>query len=308
MALLNKTKRRKVRARKAKGILPRQWRGVGFFLALIAMLAVSVCAVGYVVFFRSVFAQDIMPNLRNAIVFEEPNPPSPGHLEEEIESLPRKLPLVAIIIDDMGYHLGIGNELLEQEMELSYSFLPYAPYTRELAGKANSAGKAVLLHLPLEPKGQHWQPGPGTIYLSDSQAEMRQKFKNDFAEVPFAEGVNNHMGSLFTEDSTAMDLILREVKKQGLFFVDSITSAGSVGFSLSQALMITSGRRHVFLDNSLEETAICEQLAKLVESAEKRGQAIGIAHPHRETLQAISNCIDQYKERVAFVSIREVLQ
>jgi polysaccharide deacetylase 2 family uncharacterized protein YibQ len=304
----NSSGTRKKRAKRSKrGFLLVHWRRIVIAGALIALLSVSLCALGYVVFFRSVFAQEIMVNLREAIVFEEPDPPTvqPGRERARIEI--HRLPVVAIIIDDMGYQLTLGEEFLAQNIVLSFSFLPYAPFTRQLAELAHEQGKTVLLHLPLEPKGEHWYPGPGTIYLHDANNAKQQKFLADLAEVPYAEGVNTHMGSRFTESYDGMMVIMQQVAAKGLFFVDSFTTAASVGYKLAKEMQITSGRRQVFLDNNLEEMQICEQLSELVSAAEKQGQAIGIAHPHRETLDALRQCAPAYERRVTFVGINETL-
>ena len=95
-------------------------------------LVFSVCTLGYVIFFRTVFAQEILPSIKSAVVFEEPDPPEPVEqvvLKKSVKkpNLPAvaiSLPKVAIIIDDMGYHELLGKELLDMPIELTYSFLP----------------------------------------------------------------------------------------------------------------------------------------------------------------------------------------
>jgi hypothetical protein len=44
-------------------------------LFLLLILVFSVCTVGYVIFFRTVYAQQIPPSINSAIAFEEPAPP-----------------------------------------------------------------------------------------------------------------------------------------------------------------------------------------------------------------------------------------
>lgn len=311
------------------------------FALLLVVLAISVVAVGYVIFFRTVVAQEILPALRSAIVFEEPDPPISEEeetvvkaIEERPEEQPAEqtdesagrqiegpatepaeevvvdgkpdLPKVAIIIDDMGYNEPLGNDLLKLPFQLTYSFLPFAPYTRKLELAAHLAGKTVFLHLPLQPKGQEWNPGPGALYLQDPPKLQREKFAKCLAEVPHAVGVNNHMGSLFTEDKRAMSLLLKEINLKSLIFIDSVTSARSVGFKTAQQAVVKSAKRSVFLDNTLDEQTICKQLELLVSIAERGGSAIGIAHPHPETINALTTCGVKNRERVEYVSAVEV--
>ncbi|MCP4339746.1 MAG: divergent polysaccharide deacetylase family protein [Desulfobulbaceae bacterium] len=216
------------------------------------------------IFFRTVFAQKILPSIKSAIVFEEPDPPESLELGAEAKNvqepdLPKVallLPKVAIIIDDMGYHESIDKELLALPIELTYSFLPFAPHTKTLERQAYRSGKTVLLHLPLQPKGNEWDPGPGALTLEDLPEVQKIKLEKCLKEVPHAVGVNNHMGSLYTENQVAMTRLIQEIGDRTLFFIDSYTSSGSVGLPVAQGLDVKSARRHVFLDNVLDQKKI----------------------------------------------------
>ncbi len=290
------------------------------YTLLLLVLTFSLCAVGYVIFFRTVVAQEIPPALRGEIVFEEPDPPvhkdnlaekSEGAKGDEVhqEAVNKKagLPKVAIIIDDLGYDEVIGEELLKFPIELTYSFLPFAPYTRKLERLTHRRGKTVFLHLPLEPKNSKFNPGPGALYLQDSPEMLREKLAKCLQEVPHAIGVNNHMGSAFTEDRPAMTTIIDELKARSLMFVDSFTTSGTVGLRVARQASMKSIGRSVFLDNVLDEKKICDRLEQLVILSEKNGRAVGIGHPHRETVNAVLRCGEKYLTRVQYVGLGEVL-
>lgn len=289
------------------------------YTLLLLVLTFSICAVGYVIFFRTVIAQEIPPALRGDIVFEEPDPPAHKENlaeksdtdkgEEAQEPINKKagLPKVAIIIDDLGYDEVIGEELLKFPIELTYSFLPFAPYTRKLERLTHRAGKTVLLHLPLEPKNSRFNPGPGALYLQDSPEILREKLAKCLGEVPHAIGVNNHMGSAFTEDRPAMTNIIHELKERSLMFVDSFTTSGSVGLQAARQASVKSFGRSVFLDNVLDEEKICDRLEQLVILSEKNGMAVGIGHPHRATVNAVLRCGEQYLHRVHYVGMKDIL-
>ncbi|MBU1567081.1 MAG: divergent polysaccharide deacetylase family protein [Proteobacteria bacterium] len=290
------------------------------YILLLLLLTFSVCAVGYVIFFRTVVAQEIPPALGAAIIFEEPDPPvrkeelKVQQIEKKLEApeekaarLKAELPKVAIIFDDMGYSEAIGEQLLKFPLEVTYSFLPFAPHTRKLERLAHRAGKTVFLHLPLEPKDSAFNPGPGAIFLKDSPEAQREKIAQCLQEVPHAIGINNHMGSAFTEDRPAMTNIIQELKERSLMFVDSYTTPGTVGLQVARQTAVKSFRRSVFLDNVLDEEKICNKLEQLVIISEKHGRAIGIAHPHRETMSAITRCGEKYLARVQYVGVRDVL-
>ncbi len=278
------------------------------FFILLGLLLFSMGAAGYVIFFRTTIAHGAINTENNpAIAFEEPYtsiPELPSDIPPENDS---SLPMVAIIIDDMGYHKEIGAKLLDLPLNLTFSFLAAAPFTAELEESAFQAGRIILLHQPMEPKSKEWDPGPGAFLLGQSKEEQKTLFQQNLAGVPHAVGVNNHMGSLYTENREAMDNLMVLVRSQKLFFVDSFTTASSQGLAAAQAAGIPTARRHIFLDNVHSQDKVCNQLQELVKRAEKDGWAIGIGHPNEATLAALTNCQENLLKRVRLVSAQELL-
>ncbi len=255
---------------------------------------------------------------RPGIVFEEPDLPQPAEVRSALpdkdhscESLPppgQDLPQIAIIIDDMGYHRQIGDQLLDLDLDLTFSFLPGAPCTREQEERAYLLGRDILVHLPMEAKDPQWNPGPGKLLLSFSPRQMQQTVREDLAAVPHAIGANNHMGSRFTEDRRAMRIVLSELKKHRFFFIDSYTTAASSGMEEAAALGMKTGRRHVFLDNVHSRDRICQQLEQLIALAEKQGWAIGIGHPNQATLEALTRCRKRLLRQVRVVGVHNLVR
>jgi uncharacterized protein len=273
-----------------------------------------------------VVAGELPPTSGAAVVFEEPDPPSvPGNglpidemAEGQLRMIPEaaekgvmtraELPKVAIIIDDMGYDEVMGMEFLNLPFAMTYSFLPFAPFTGKLEKFAFVSGKQVFLHLPLEPIGQGSNPGPGALYVSDSPAVQEMKFAAALAAVPHAIGLNNHMGSRFTADGQSMAFLLGLVAGKNMVFIDSLTTSASVGLEIARTWKVKSARRHIFLDNVLNAEEICNELEHLVKIAEAKGRGIAIAHPHPETFSALDLCMPTYEDRVHYVTIMEYFQ
>ncbi len=59
----------------------------------------------------------------------------------------------------MGHHLELGNQLLDLDLNLTFAFLPDAPFTAQQAAAAFAKGREILLHLPMEPGSTAWNPG-----------------------------------------------------------------------------------------------------------------------------------------------------
>lgn len=303
-------KKRKPAARRKKKNSSRTFfsmRIFSFFI-LLGLLLFSMGAAGYVIFFRTTIAYGASNTERiSAIAFEEPYtaiPELPSDIPPDNDS---NLPMVAIIIDDMGYHRDIGGRLLALPMNLTFSFLAAAPFTGELEETAFQTGRVILLHQPMEPKSKEWDPGPGAFLLGQTKEEQKILFQQNLAGVPHAVGINNHMGSLYTENREAMDNLMRLVRDQKLFFVDSFTTPSSQGLAAAQAAGVPTARRHIFLDNVHSQDKVCNQLQELVKRAEKDGWAIGIGHPNEATLAALTNCKVNLLKRVRLVSAQELL-
>lgn len=257
------------------------------------------------------------PGGKDAFVFEEPavlapdeSGPEPGTEDDGCSPAPdgRELPRVAIIIDDMGYHQGLGSALLALEMNLTYSFLPHAPFTRDQGEQARQQGREILVHMPMEALDPAWDPGPGALYLADPLAEVAQKVAQNLALVPHAVGINNHMGSRYTGDHAAMRQFFKLLSGQDLLFIDSGTSSSSVAMETARAMGFKASRRHVFLDNVKTQEDVCRQLKQLVKEANERGWAIGIGHPNEATLIALTRCRDMLSRQVRLVGVSELVR
>jgi hypothetical protein len=196
--------------------------------------------------------------------------------------------LLAVVIDDLGEDLSFAESLAELPFPVSIAVWPQATHTRGIAATAREKGLDLLLHQPMEPRG--WpkvRPGPGALMLSMNATEARRVLNENLDGLPGVVGLNNHMGSRYTSDRAAMDLVATTCAERGLIFLDSRTVGGSKGKEAAVAAGLAPLERDVFLDNVPQTPAILHQLRKAERLALKRGQAVAIGHPHPETLEAL---------------------
>ncbi len=217
---------------------------------------------------------------------------------------------VAIVIDDFGQDLEVARRFLDIPLPLTFSVLPYQKHSHEVAALAHSHGREVILHLPMQPQGYPIKnPGKGALLTSMSSEAVRKSLQGALDVSPHFKGINNHMGSRFTEDRAAMGVFLTEVKEKGLYFLDSSTSPRSVGHSMAQELRILSGRRDVFLDHTPTEEFVRSQIEELIRKAKIEGSAIAIGHPYEVTLRVLSQKSRRFEEEaVAVVPSGELVQ
>lgn len=204
--------------------------------------------------------------------------------------LPHRLsrPKIGIIIDDLGYDSSLANAFMALDMPLTLSLLPCTPNSRAIARKARHVGREAMLHLPMEPVNYpSVNPGDGVLLLSMDKETILEVLDDDLKQTPFVAGVNNHMGSRFTENEEKMAIVIEELKKRDLYFVDSRTNSGSVALKTAQKMALKAAKRDIFLDNDLSENALKIQMERLLSVARHKGRAIGIGHPHQETLNLL---------------------
>lgn len=185
--------------------------------------------------------------------------------------------MLALIVDDAGYSLEELQAFLDLPMPLTVAVLPNLPHSTEAARRVLAAGKDLILHCPMEPGGGE-NPGPGAIFSGQSPEKIRQLLDADFASVPGALGMNNHMGSRATADDAVMTEVLGYLKSRGLLFLDSRTTADTAGPRIAWALGMPILQRDVFIDDDTDEAAITDSFDKGIAEARTRGTAVAIGH------------------------------
>jgi polysaccharide deacetylase 2 family uncharacterized protein YibQ len=203
---------------------------------------------------------------------------------------------IAIIIDDMGLSMKAASRLSQINRDLSFSVLPHAERSEEVASYLHSRGCDVLVHIPMEGAAGK-NPGIGAIMSDMNEDKMLLILKNNLNSVPYAVGASNHMGSRITQDRDKMTVIIDELKRRGLFYIDSMTSPDSVCMDVARDAGERFARRDVFLDNELNALYITGQLDRLKKVALKNGYAIGICHPHEETIAVLEKEIPKLRSQ-----------
>ena len=246
------------------------------------------------------------------IIESEPlaNATNGANATRTIPKTAQKKGYLTIIIDDMGESLLFARNLAHLDFPVTFSVLPYSTRTRKICSLAKTSRIELMLHLPMEPDGypERANPGPGALFVHMNPARLKTIFLQDLQQVPGAVGINNHMGSRFTRNKKSMALIFNEIKKRGLFFVDSLTTPGSVGKILARKNNVSYLQRQIFLDNIPKEKSILFQLQKAESIALKKGTAIAIGHPYRQTLKALQKWQRIRNKSVRIVQVRSLIK
>lgn len=217
-------------------------------------------------------------------------------------------PRIALIIDDIGFNLRRAAHFLTAGIPITFSILPRLCCSEVSARALHESGHEIMLHQPMEPFSTRVDPGPGAIFVDDRPERVRDVVAENIATLPHIVGVNNHMGSRYTQLPRKMDQALDVVRANDLFFVDSLTTGHSTAFARARQMGVDTIRRDLFLDTQRDEKAVFGQMKHLGKIASKYGRAIGIGHPRPETLAGIQRFLETPEsEEVRFSYISHLL-
>ncbi len=206
-------------------------------------------------------------------------------------------PVIAVVIDDMGMVQGELKRFAALPAEVTFAFLPYSPNLEYQTRVIRDNGHEMILHLPMEPKRATANPGPHALLTRLSDGELRQRIAWNMSRFEGFAGINNHMGSRFTEDPRVMRAVMSALKTRNLYFLDSMTTSRSVGVPMAMEFGVPQAQRDIFLDNKRDYDSILKQLRKAERIAERRGHAIAIGHPHRITYQVLRDWVPTLRRK-----------
>ena len=218
---------------------------------------------------------------------------------------------IALVIDDWGYNKDNVDFLSKIKPPLTIAILPFRTYSRTVAEIAHRQNCEIIIHMPMEPQDkERVDLEPKTLMTYMRKETIADILDGAFKSIVYAKGLNNHMGSLATEDTSFMSHVFAYLKnKKGVYFLDSYVTADSVCREEAQAAGVPFARRTIFLDNKLDYSYIAGQVSALARKAAEDGFAIGIGHDRKLTLRVLDQKIPELeKEGYQFVFVSELAQ
>jgi uncharacterized protein len=236
-------------------------------------------------------------------------PPTKAPLKERTKVSLKERPKVAIIIDDLGYDPYIAKKFVELEPKLTFSVIPHTPFQKKVAETVRKNGGELMLHIPMEPNEYpNIDPGPGVLLTSMEPDQLIAQLKINLDTISDARGINGHMGSKLTANSEQMYQIFTILKQRNLYFVDSLTTSDSVCKPSATLLKLPFAQRDVFIDHFLDPDFMRKQVHRLIKTAKENGEAIGIAHPHKATLEILRQLLPEIKKQVDLVPASQLVK
>ena len=191
--------------------------------------------------------------------------PAQTHTENIASITTNNAPSLILIIDDIGNSLAAGMRAAALPGKVTLAVMPYTPHGSRVAEDLD-------------------------------KTEITRRLRLALADVPHIRGINNHTGSELTELAEPMEWVMHELSNYPLYFIDSMTTAKSVAFDTAKRFSIPTLKRHVFLDNVRDTSAIDTQFQQALRIARQVGLAVAIGHPYEETLAYLEQALPALKE------------
>jgi polysaccharide deacetylase 2 family uncharacterized protein YibQ len=237
------------------------------------------------------------PSVPDNDVSARPRDDAPTWLRNAVASAyADERPIIAIVLDDLGLNRRNTAAVNDLPAPLTLAFLPYAGRIEAQTQAAHDAGHELMLHMPMEPLGSEW-PGPDALTTKIDQGEFIKRLLKNLDRFDGFVGINNHMGSKLTADSSRMEAVMQELRKRDVLFLDSKTSARSVAGHVAGELGVPNTTRDIFLDNVINIESIKRQLELTERVARQTGSAVAIGHPHGSTIEALRQWLPTLEDR-----------
>jgi len=212
--------------------------------------------------------------------------------------LTRLLGRIAIIIDDFGYHSdGVASGFIQLPFSITYAVIPGLAHSKNIANRLVANGKEFIIHMPMEAMEKPVESNGYELLVKLKPEQIRTRVRNAIEALPQARGLNNHMGSRATVDDSLLLAALSELKKANRYFIDSRTTTQTRAFTIATRLGVEAALNDTFLDNIPGEESIRQKLWHLADLAAANGRAIGIGHPHSETLRVLKQLVPALQKR-----------
>ena len=206
-------------------------------------------------------------------------------------------PMIAVVIDDLGLDKRRTERVTTLRAPLTLSFMTYAEDLDRQTALARSRGHELMVHMPMQPMNSSYDAGPDVLLTGLPAAELRRRIDWGLSRFKGFVGINNHMGSRFTADPVGMAVVMEEMRRRGLLFLDSVTTGKSVAGEMARRYGVPFAAREVFLDNDQSVAAVRGQLDKVEALARRTGAAIAIGHPHDATIEALGSWLPALERR-----------
>lgn len=186
--------------------------------------------------------------------------------------------VLCVVFDDGGQNISQLKKCVALPFPVTVAVLPRLAHSAESARIVRQSKNEVILHQPMQAMNLNVNPGAGAIKPDMTENEVFATLSQNIAEIAPIAGMNNHEGSLITENEVLVSFILQAASEKGIYFLDSRTSSATKVPSVAMEMGMGWYQRDIFLDNQKTRENYLAELKKGLDIANKKGHVIMIGH------------------------------
>jgi len=186
--------------------------------------------------------------------------------------------VLCVVFDDGGQNVSQLKKCVALPFPVTVAVLPRLAHSAESARIVRQSKNEVILHQPMQAMNLNVNPGAGAIKPEMTENEVFATLSQNIAEIAPIAGMNNHEGSLITENEVLVSFILQAASEKGIYFLDSRTSSATKVPSVAMEMGMGWYQRDIFLDNQKTRENYLAELKKGLDIANKKGHVIMIGH------------------------------
>jgi hypothetical protein len=206
---------------------------------------------------------------------------------------------IALVIGGLGVsQTGTQAALEKLPAEVTVAFASGGNSIGRWMQTARRAGHEVIMQVPLEPFDYpNVNPGRNTLTIDADAADNIKALHWSLSRTTNYVGVVNYMGARFSADSDAMTMLMTELGKRGLMYLDDGSSARSVAPEAAAKNRVPFAAADTAIDAKQDRGEILKKLDELERTARAKGFAIGTGSAFPVTVDTLSGWVAEARKR-----------
>jgi len=206
---------------------------------------------------------------------------------------------VAIVIGGLGLsQTGTQEAIGKLPPEVTLGFAPQGNSLGRWMQTARREGHEIVMQVPLEPFDfPNVNPGRNTLTVDASADENLKNLRWTLSRTTNYTAVMSYMGARFSTSPEAMGLLMAELGKRGIGYVDDGSSARSLAPEQALKNGVPFAAGDAVIDAVQDRGAILNKLDELERTARAKGFAIGTGNAFDVTVDAVASWASEARKR-----------
>lgn len=206
---------------------------------------------------------------------------------------------VAIVIGGLGLsQTGTQTAIGKLPPEITLGFAPQGNSLGRWMQAARREGHEIVMQVPLEPFDfPNVNPGRNTLTVEAGADEILKNLRWTLSRTTNYTAVMNYMGARFSTNPEAMGVMMAELGKRGIGYVDDGTSARSLAPETALKNDVPFAAGDAIIDGVQDRGAILNKLDELERTARAKGFAIGTGNAFDVTVDAVASWASEARKR-----------